>query len=80
MPPERPRILVIGCGAIARELLDVVAANGLTNVTVTCLPARYHNTPDSIPDAVEQRIRSNAGLYDRIFVAYADCGTGGTLD
>lgn len=79
-PPEERKVLVIGCGAMARELLAVVERNGLANVTVTCLPAQYHNTPSLIPAAVEERIVANSGEYDRIFVAYGDCGTGGMLD
>lgn len=80
MPPDGQRVLVIGCGAIARELLEVVSRNGLSGVDVTCLPARYHNTPQLIPAAVEERIERSKETYDKIFVAYGDCGTGGTLD
>lgn len=80
MPPDGPRVLVIGCGAMARELLDIVSRNGLDGVDVTCLPARYHNTPDLIPAAVEERILKARDGYDRVFVAYGDCGTGGGLD
>lgn len=80
MPPEAPRVLVIGCGAMARELLAVVAHNDLDSIDVTCLPARYHNTPQLIPEAVEQRILASKSDYERIFVAYGDCGTGGVLD
>lgn len=79
-PPERGRVLVIGCGALAHELLDVVSRHGLHDIEVTCLPARYHNTPQLIPAAVEERIEENKDRYDSIFVAYADCGTGGLLD
>lgn len=80
VPPDTGRVLVIGCGALARELLDVVSRAGLDNIDVTCLPARYHNTPQHIPAAVEERIEANRDSYDHIFVAYADCGTGGRLD
>ena len=74
------RTLVVACGALARELLQVVEANGLTHVDVECLPASYHNTPDVIPDAVATRVRAAADRYQRIFVGYGDCGTGGRLD
>ena len=48
---------------------------------LTCLPASLHNRPERIPGAVAARIRrARADGYDRIFVAYADCGTGGLLD
>ncbi len=79
MPANR-RVLVIGCGAIARELLETIRHNHLDQVEVECLPAILHNRPEQIPAAVEERIERVAGRYDSIFVAYADCGTGGMLD
>ncbi len=78
--PEQRRVLVIGCGAMARELTEIVRRNGLVGVDVTCLPARYHNTPQLIPRAVEERLSSAGTAYDEVFVAYGDCGTGGMLD
>lgn len=77
--PERPTVLVIGCGAIAKELLDVMSRNQISNLTVECLPAILHNTPDKIPGAVRERLE-RASDYDRVYVAYGDCGTGGLLD
>lgn len=76
---QSPSVLVIGCGALARELLDVVAMNGLPNLRVECLPAILHNRPEKIPGAVRSRLES-AGDYDEVYVAYGDCGTGGMLD
>lgn len=78
-PPEARSILVIGCGALARELLEVVARNHLDNVRVECLPAILHNRPEQIPSAVQARLEAATG-YDDVFVAYGDCGTGGRLD
>lgn len=77
--PDAPRVLVVGCGALARELLDVVRMNQMHNVKVECLPAILHNRPEKIPDAVRARIESATG-YDTVYVAYGDCGTGGRLD
>lgn len=75
------RPLVIGCGALARELVRLTRAAGQPTVDLTCLPATLHNRPERIPDAVRGRIRrARADGADRIFVAYADCGTGGALD
>jgi hypothetical protein len=73
--------LVIGCGALARELVALTRRAGFPEVQLTCLPASLHNRPQRIPAAVQARIRrARADGYDRIFVAYADCGTGGQLD
>jgi hypothetical protein len=73
--------LVIGCGALAVELVELTRRAGLPAMDLTCLPASLHNRPEQIPGRVRARIRrARADGYDRIFVAYADCGTGGLLD
>lgn len=80
MPLELRGVVVVGCGAIAGELLDVVRRSGFDQVTVECLPASLHNTPALIPDAVEQRVIAAQQGGRTAFVAYGDCGTGGLLD
>ncbi len=75
-----PSTLLIACGALAREILALTGQHGWRHLAVTCLPAHYHNTPARIPEAVRARIRENRGRYQRIFVVYGDCGTGGLLD
>jgi hypothetical protein len=72
--------LVIACGALAGELKEVIARNRLETLSVECLPASLHNHPDRIPGAVAERIAGARERYEQIFVAYADCGTGGLLD
>lgn len=76
--PERT--LLIACGALAREVVELIRVNAWRHLTVSCLPASWHNTPDKIPGAVRERIRAARERYDRIFVLYGDCGTGGDLD
>jgi hypothetical protein len=77
--PRVARALVIGCGALARELVEV--ARRVPGLDVACLAPDLHNRPDGIPAAVRNRIRrARVDGYERIFVAYADCGTGGLLD
>jgi hypothetical protein len=74
-----PRTLIVGCGALAREL--VTLTQDLPGVEVACLPPDLHNRPERIPDRVRARIReARREGYDHVFVAYADCGTGGLLD
>jgi hypothetical protein len=78
-PNAAPRVLVVGCGALARELVELTRP--LPNVDVACLPPELHNRPGGIPARVRARIRQGRREgYERIFVAYADCGTGGLLD
>jgi hypothetical protein len=74
------RTLLIACGALAREMLALIEANRWAHLTLECLPAKLHNRPEKIPDAVRAKIAESRNRFDRIFVAYADCGTGGLLD
>lgn len=81
LPLAKPkgRILLIACGALAREILDLKAANGWTHLDLTCLPAKLHLYPEKITDAVRETVARYRADYDDIFVVYADCGTGGLL-
>ena len=76
----RGDVLLIACGALAREIVDLIELNDWRHFDVTCLPAKWHNTPDKIPDGVRDKIREGKGRYGKIFVLYGDCGTGGLLD
>ncbi len=73
------RVLIIGCGAIAREILAICEVNGLSHVDLTCLPAILHNRPDQIAPAVTRVLDDKGQDYDQVFVAYADCGSGGAI-
>jgi hypothetical protein len=75
----RGKILLIACGALAREILDLRAANGWTHLDLTCLPANLHLYPDKITTAVRAAVAKHRDDYDEIFIVYADCGTGGLL-
>ena len=74
------RVLVIACGALAREIVALKRANGWQHLELTCLPAKLHNRPERIPEAVRAKIRESRDRFENIFVLYADCGTGGALD
>ncbi|MEM9734630.1 MAG: DUF1638 domain-containing protein [Pseudomonadota bacterium] len=66
---------------IAREILAVCEANNLHHVALKCLPADWHHHPEKIAPGVEAAITSaRAEGFEHIFIAYADCGTGGLLD
>jgi len=71
--------VVIACGALAGELRAVFTADGLGDgVDVRYLPANLHNRPDGIVGAIEELL-DDIG-HDDVFLAYADCGTGGGID
>ena len=75
-----PRLVIVGCGAIARELLALTA--NVPGVRVEAVDARLHMRPQLIADGVARKVdlvRERYGRDVRIFVAYADCGTGGLL-
>jgi len=73
-------VLIIGCGAIAHELVALQRRNQWAHVRIQCLPADLHNTPDQIPETVRKALDKYSSSYAHIFLAYADCGTGGALD
>lgn len=73
-------VLVIACGALAREINDLKRMNGWHHLHLECIDARLHNRPERIPGRLRDKIRENRKKYDHIFVAYADCGTGGHID
>lgn len=72
--------LIIACGALATELIALRRRGGLDHITIKCLPAELHNEPERIPAAVRELLDRERGRYVNLFVAYADCGTGGRLD
>lgn len=76
----KKKVLVIACGAIAKELVRISRLNAWQHLQFQCLPPELHNRPEQIPAAVRAKIESQAGAFEKIFVAYADCGTGGKLD
>ena len=73
-------VLLIACGALAREILALKAANGWDHLDLQCLPAILHNHPDRIVPAVRAAVEKHRADYDRVFIVYADCGTGGQLE
>jgi hypothetical protein len=73
------RVLVLACGALAREIMAIKRGNGMDHLDLHCLPAILHNHPEKITASVEAAIAERGSGYEQVFVAYADCGTGGQL-
>ena len=74
------KVLVIACGALVREITELKRSNGWDHLHLKCLDAKLHNRPALIPDRLRKKIRQYKSDYEKIFVAYADCGTGGEID
>lgn len=78
---NKEKVRVIACGAIAREVIAVCKTNRLGHIDIHCLPAIWHAYPEKIAPGIEKAIaEARAEGIGRIFVGYADCGTGGELD
>jgi hypothetical protein len=80
MQQNHPKTLLIACGALAEETLAVMKANDWHHMEITCLPAKLHNRPALIPEAMRKKIQDNRPKYVKILALYGDCGTGGILD
>lgn len=77
----REKVHVIACGAIAREILAVSRQQGLDHIDLNCLPAIWHAYPQKIVPGLERAVaEARLNGFERIFFAYADCGTGGEID
>jgi len=80
--PVIAKRLVLGCGALVHELVALCRQTPLLKeaITLQCLPAKLHNTPQLIAVEVDKFLSENAHKYQDVFVAYGDCGTAGALD
>ena len=74
--PGPRRVLVIACGALAREVL----ALRLDPSTSPACRRACTTGPSRIPEAMRAKIRASRPAYDEILCLYGDCGTGGELD
>ena len=74
------KVLLIACGALAKEIVYLIELNNWHHLDLICLPAILHNNPEKITPLVVSKIKENGKKYTNIFVAYADCGTGGDLE
>lgn len=79
LPDATGRVLLLACGALAREILDLKVRNGWDHLDLACLPAILHNHPEKITNAVRDAVAKHRSNYQTIHVVYADCGTGGLL-
>jgi hypothetical protein len=67
------------CGALGREVLDIIRRHGWT-VDVFGIPAIDHMYPERIAPDVEKRFREIRQDYGHVLVVFGDCGSRGALD
>lgn len=77
---DDPRVVIVGCSALLKEINTLVKLNHWTHVGVEVLSAELHNTPEKITHLVCEKVDDAIGQGKHVFVAYGDCGTGGALD
>src|ERR1700758_5574440 len=84
LPQPSPRkaggaVEVVACGALAAHIREI-AARRAWNLTVRPLSAALHNLPEKIKGHAERELLTARAHGSRAVIAYADCGTYGTLD
>ena len=67
------------CGALAREVLDIIDRHGW-EADVVGVPAIDHMHPERIAPDVEKRFLELRRQYERILVVFGDCGSRGAVD
>jgi hypothetical protein len=70
---------LIICGALGREVLDIVRKHGW-DADIVAVPAVDHVFPDRIAPDVEKKFIAMKGQYERLIVVFGDCGSKGALD
>lgn len=67
------------CGALAREVLDIVKKHNW-DAEVFGIPAIDHMFPERIAPDVEKRFLEIKAQFERVIVVFGDCGSRGALD
>jgi Protein of unknown function (DUF1638) len=73
------RVAVIACGALAVHVRQIARRREWT-LDLFPVPAPLHNRPERIAPAVSELADELRERYDRVLLAYSDCGTHGALD
>jgi hypothetical protein len=75
----RSGVAIIACGALAAEIRAVASRRGW-RLDLYPLPALLHNRPERIAPVLERELAALLQRYERIAVAYGDCGSYGAID
>jgi Protein of unknown function (DUF1638) len=75
----RERVAVVACGALALHVQAIARRRGW-DLDVHPLPPELHNRPERIAPAAARLIARLRRDYERVVLAYADCGSMGAVD
>jgi hypothetical protein len=74
-----PRIALVICGALGREVKDIADRRGW-DVDIHGLSALLHLYPTQIVEKLGEKLHALQPHYERMVVVYGDCGTAGRLE
>ena len=74
------KTLILACGALSKEISTLIRLNGWSHLETQYLPAKLHNDPQKITEQLRINLQCAQAKFSKIFVGYADCGTGGEID
>jgi hypothetical protein len=73
------KVAVVACGALATHVRQIARRRGW-QLDLFPIPAPLHNRPERIAPEVQRLAEELRERYDRVVLAYGDCGTYGALD
>ena len=62
------KILVIACGALAKEITALIRMNNWTHLQLRYLPAKLHNEPKNIPQNIRKNLMNAQNKFSQIFI------------
>ena len=74
------KFLILACGALSKEISTLIRINNWSHIETQYLPAILHNSPEKITAELRKILLNSQANYSKIFVGFADCGTGGKID
>jgi Protein of unknown function (DUF1638) len=78
-PATRRGVALVICGALGREVKDIVDRRGW-DVDIYGVSALLHLYPSRIVEELRTRLHALRPRYDKLVVVYGDCGTSGKLE
>ncbi len=72
--------MILACGALSKEISTLIRINNWSHLEIQYLPAILHNSPEKITAELRNILLNSQANFSKIFIGFADCGTGGKID